>query len=396
MCLTCIRTCARRLRLCSACDTDGDVAEIAISLAQLSRVEASKHAGTMPRLLNPWPGHQCTPPQRTTTPPSGPLSSLTAFINRVHTTAILDLQPRTQVCLFEWPCASPPDPHHHRSRLHASRLSASRPYNRTLSEPTPCAVPQPGARPGAPPRPWTAHMSPSGQPYYYNHVTRESSWVWPSPSQPRPPPQPVPYSGGPGPGRPGQYTHSANTDQPSWTQPPNAVNPGPSAATAHVQGPPHVSRPPPAASQPSGPPAQRPHQPPPLAAPPLARPPPAVQHPRMPGPPMGAQPRMHGGPGVHHMHAGMWRPWMGPPRPPGGLSQIEQEAAAAEAAKAAQRKFRQMLVEHEVNEFSRWEKACKKFDADPRNAAQPPHINLQAHVQGASASPALACCFLAT
>lgn len=49
-----------------------------------------------------------------------------------------------------------------------------------------------------------------------------------------------------------------------------------------------------------------------------------------------------------------------------GVALQQEKAAAAEAAKVAQRKFRQMLVEHEVDEFSRWEKACKKFDGDPR------------------------------
>lgn len=231
-------------------------------------------------------------------------------------------------------------------------------------------------------------MSPSGQAYYYNHATRESSWTFPSPtpSPAHPPPAPhnAPNSSGsaanPIPGTPWQrfpqpdgrqHFPSAATNQASWKSSPEVTNSVPPGAPPRLPGPHNPGHPPVAPSQANGPAVRGPQRPPPLSPPPLARPPPPLRHPHMPAPQMVMQPSSHGGTLVPPMHAGMWRPWMGMARPPGGPSHLEQEAAAAEAVKAAKRKFRQMLVEHEVNEFSRWEKACKKFDSDPRHAYLP-------------------------
>lgn len=62
---------------------------------------------------------------------------------------------------------------------------------------------------------------------------------------------------------------------------------------------------------------------------------------------------------------------------PGQPSPANQAAAAAakaeaEAAKEAadnvKHEFFELLLEHKINAFSRWE-ACKKFESDPRYAA---------------------------
>lgn len=220
-------------------------------------------------------------------------------------------------------------------------------------------------------------MSPSGQPYYYNHVTRESAWVLPQPAaaplQPRPPPSNGTNSSGPAsavnPGvawqnssRPDVRPHvpSAAAAAPVWPPATPAAHRATPMRPQATQEPNHAST---APIQPHAVLVQRPQRPPPLAAPPLARPPPPLQNPHRPGPQMPQTGGPRGAAPAHQMHAAMWRPWMGLAMRPGGPSLQEQEAAAAEAAK---RKFRQMLVEHEVNEFSRWEKASKKFDTDPR------------------------------
>eukprot|EP00892_Ulva_mutabilis_P006943 jgi/Ulvmu1/4620/UM002_0350.1 len=260
------------------------------------------------------------------------------------------------------------------------------PYN---SQPQ-SAGPYPGLSIGAPPlpRPWTAHISPTGTTYYYNHVTQESTWllpqsVPPSPQPYPPPPRPSATTTTPGatpiPGTPWQrvtqpdgrqYFSNVATNETSWTLPPGVAHLAPPTSAAprmRPQPPLHGTQEAAQAPNAAGvPPGSSPSG----TVPPLA-PPPPPQHPRLAAPPMAVRPRPAVPNGVPPAMA-MWRPWIGAGA--GGPPRHDHEAAAkaaAEAAEAAQRKFRQMLAEHEVNEFSRWEKASKKFDSDPRFKAVP-------------------------
>jgi hypothetical protein len=243
---------------------------------------------------------------------------------------------------------------------------------------------------------WSVHTAPSGILYYYNSLTRESTYTRPDalgahvrPSGPTIPPaaaeSPVPVSADVIPGTQWKrvmcedgriYFCNISTNTTVWTAPPEI--------------------------------AQRVAALPASRHPPLRLVPPFLPHPRLvpqqvyPYGSANAHPPMSGG--VAHLNplpsppaqnreapatdnppahtvvttSESVAPVAGPARTMGsvpaawaawarGVHQAgPKQSSAEDPAEVAERNFRKMLAEHDVDEFSRWEKACKKFESDSR------------------------------
>ena len=243
---------------------------------------------------------------------------------------------------------------------------------------------------------WSAHRAPSGHTYFYNTVTRASTYTMPAPLRAAAAAEaaaaaarasmPVSAQAVPGTswkevtcqdGR--KYFSNAESNVTTWVPPPEVLQ------RITPQAP--LLRPPPPRPPGMPPPPQGMPQQPPGGVPPAQQRPPVLQvapqptNSQSPGQAALAQaPPARLPPEPPHLGAQalaaplhprpsslpMWAGWMGgvrsgmlgPPRPPA--------TPAEDPAVVAKREYRQMLAELDVNEFARFEKFAPKMDDDAR------------------------------